>query len=500
MQTGKLYCPETEKRSFLFSRSITKGMKTYMAKNTAAGESRLNKSLKLIYVYAIATGAIFTFIGYWDSIFYEYCGPGTFLAFILMTLMILPIAFVYCEMAPLFPEAGGELIYNTVGLNKHVGFFSAWMIMLAWIAVPPAAVMAIVQWIFHITGLTQSYTILVGVAVAALVLYFVLSLQNVEIAGKVQLIMLVLAILGCIVASVAFMTSGKWSLDNFKNFFASQATPALGISPWVIGLGFLITPFFGFETVPQMIEEGNFPIKDSNKAIIGSVVTCGVIYSFFFVGLGGMPLQHLVEEGGSARDGFLAIMMMVELGGGWRIGAVLFGIAAILCAIGTCLLGFWLSAVRLLYAMGRSNFLPEAFARVNRHPQPILPNVLLLVVSIVFLVLQNAGTFMNDFFNLMAFGCACAYAITMISAIRIRHEHPDWKSSYHLKGGNFTRVLALVIAVVIAFFCTLGQGAGSWISFGVYMALGVSLWLYLLLVKWKHDKIVINTPDGKQEF
>ena len=43
----------------------------------------LRKSLKLIYVYAIATGAIFTFIGYWDSIFYEYCGPSTFLAFIL---------------------------------------------------------------------------------------------------------------------------------------------------------------------------------------------------------------------------------------------------------------------------------------------------------------------------------------------------------------------------------------------------------------------------------
>ena len=137
---------------------------------------------------------------------------------------------------------------------------------------------------------------------------------------------------------------------------------------------------------------------------------------------------------------------------------------------------------------------------MNKHHQPILPNVLLLVVSIVFLILQNAGTFMNDFFNLMAFGCACAYAITMISAIRIRSKHPGWKSSYHLKGGNFTRVLALLIAVVIAFFCTLGQGVGSWISFGVYMALGVALWLYLVLFKWRNTKIVIDTPDGKKEY
>ena len=48
-------------------------------KNTENESSGLKKSLRLIYVYAIAAGAIFTFIGYWDTIFYEYCGAGTFL-------------------------------------------------------------------------------------------------------------------------------------------------------------------------------------------------------------------------------------------------------------------------------------------------------------------------------------------------------------------------------------------------------------------------------------
>lgn len=40
----------------------------------------LNKSLKLIFVYTVATGSIFTFVNYWDSVFYGYCGSGTFLA------------------------------------------------------------------------------------------------------------------------------------------------------------------------------------------------------------------------------------------------------------------------------------------------------------------------------------------------------------------------------------------------------------------------------------
>lgn len=470
--------------------------------NTASkeGETKLKRSLKLIYVYAIATGAIFTFIGYWDSIFYEYCGPGTFLAFALMTILILPIAFVYCDLAPLFPETGGELIYNTVGLNKHMGFLSSWLIMAAWIAVPPAAVMAIVQWIFHVTGISGSFAVIEIVAVILLVFYFILSLQNVEIAGKIQLVLLIVAIVGCIIAATAFIFSGKWSLANFSDFFYSQAKSSFGIPSWIIGLGFLITPFFGFETVPMMIEEGNYPVKDSNKAIWGSVITCGIVYTFFFIGIGGMPVKELIAPGGTAANGFLAITMMEQLGGNWQIGAFLFGIAAILCAIGTCLLGFWLSTVRLLYAMGKTNFLPASFAKLNKHQQPILPNVLLLVISIIFIILQNAGTFMNDFFNLMAFGCACAYAITMISAIKIHNNHPNWISGYHLKGGNKTRYLSLIISLLIAFFCTLGQGIGSWISFGIYMLIGLGLWLWMVLFKWKKTKVVIQTPDGERKY
>ena len=70
----------------------------------------LNKSLKLIFVYTVATG---------------YCGSGTFLAFALMTVAILPVALVYSELASIFHTGGGELIYNTVGINKHVGFLAS---------------------------------------------------------------------------------------------------------------------------------------------------------------------------------------------------------------------------------------------------------------------------------------------------------------------------------------------------------------------------------------
>ena len=56
--------------------------------NNQTNSSGLNKSLKLIFVYTVATGSIFTFVNYWDSVCYGYCGSGTFLAFALMTIAI----------------------------------------------------------------------------------------------------------------------------------------------------------------------------------------------------------------------------------------------------------------------------------------------------------------------------------------------------------------------------------------------------------------------------
>ena len=69
-------------------------------------ESGLKKSLGLIFVYTVATGSIFTYVSYWDSVFFSYCGAGTFLAFALMTLAILPVALVYSELSPLFHTSG----------------------------------------------------------------------------------------------------------------------------------------------------------------------------------------------------------------------------------------------------------------------------------------------------------------------------------------------------------------------------------------------------------
>lgn len=460
----------------------------------------LKRNLKFLYVYALATGAILTFIGYWDTIFMSYCGPGTWLAFLLMTLIVLPIGFVYCELASLFPRVGGELLYNTIGINKHMGFWSSWLIMAAWVTVPASGMMGIIAWVDHVGNFNLSATNIAIISSIVLAFYAFLSLYDIQLAGKVQTFMLFGALIGIVLTSIMFFTSPNWSFDNLKPMFRSILGDG-DIKGWVVGLGLIITPYFGFETVPQMVEEGTFPIKDSAKAIVGSILTCGALYTLFFFSLAGMaPWEELIGlHGGEVTKSFITITVMEDVLG-WRVWPLLFGIFGILFTIGTCILGFWISAVRLIYAMGRQNFLPPIWAKLNKHHQPILPNIFILVISFAFLLIMNSSTFMNDFFNIMSFSCAVAYAMTMISAIRINRKHPEWQAPFKLKGGMGMRVLALIFAIVAVLLCSTGLGIGSWKSLGIYLAVGACLWMYMVLGRWKSSSVVMYTPDGNKEF
>ena len=58
----------------------------------------------------------------------------------------------------------------------------------------------------------------------------------------------------------------------------------------------------------------------------------------------------------------------------------------------------------------------------------------------------------------------------------------------------------IIIMAIIAFFCTIGIGKATWLGFAGYMGVGLILWLYMILIKWKHEKVWMKTPDGDKEY
>jgi basic amino acid/polyamine antiporter, APA family len=465
-----------------------------------AGSGTLKRSLRLFYVYAIATGAIFTFMAYWDGFFLTTTGPFTFIGFALMMVAVLPIGFVYAEWSVMCPTAGVELVYGTVGLNKHAGFWSTWLILAAWLAVPPAGVLGIVSWVNYMFKLDLSVGWIALISCILLSLYTLLSLQNVTISGQVQSFMLIFGIVVCVIGSILWITSSAWSWDNFHPFIHSGLSAHFGIPAAVIGVALLVTPYFGFEIVPNMVEEGDFPIKKQNQAILGSIITCGLLYVFYFFALSGMDTWANLTGNGTGQP-FASLHAFRDLMGDtgfWAVWLWIFGIGAALFPITTSVLGFWLSSVRMMFAMGRQNFLPKAFAKTNRHHQPILPNLLILGISLAAIITMNYTTFLQNFFTLMAFAAATCYAIISLAAIVAAVKHPDWERPYKIPGGMFMRVLSLIISVAFAFLTALGQ-AGYTVMLE-YLGLGLLLWIWMLVWKWRKEPVWMETPDGIKEY
>jgi APA family basic amino acid/polyamine antiporter len=473
----------------------------YQEKMKGSG-TLLPRALKLLYVYALATGAILTFIGYWDGMFLSAAGPSTFLAFLVLGLLMIPVGLVYAEFAALLPSAGVELVYGTVGINKHVGFWSTWLILAAWLAVPPAGMMGIIQWLNYILGTNLSIPTIAVISAIMLTIYFVVNLFEVKIAGQIQTFMLFFALGVCFITALMFFFSGRWSASNLSPFFSSLGYEQQWGKTWgiIIGWALLITPFFGFETVPNLVEEGDFPIKDQTKAILGSILTCAAIYTIFFLALSGMGPNDQLTHGGTFPPFVSSDVLKTILPGVWgQIWLVIFGIGAVFFTIGTCILGFWVSGVRMLYCMGRYNFLPKFFAKVNRYHQPIWPNVLIWLVSLVALLIMNVSTFLQEFFCLMSFCCAAAYSLITLSGIVLAVKNKTWVRPYKIPGGMFTRVFGFIVSTIIAVLCALGQP--GWVQWFLYIGLGAVLWLYNLLVRWpRGQKVWMETPDGIKEF
>jgi APA family basic amino acid/polyamine antiporter len=464
------------------------------------GSGTLKRSLRLLYVYAIATGAIFTFMAYWDGMFLTSMGPLTFAGFAIMGLCVLPIAYVYAEWATMCPTCGVELVYGTVGLNKHFGFISTWFILAAWLAVPPAGVIGIVSWISYMLDLNLSVGWIALISCIIIAAYMVLSLYEISLAGQIQTFMLMFGLAVCVIAGIIWLTSSAWTWDNFHPWAQTGfggGNKAYGL---LIGLALLVTPYFGFEIVPNMVEEGDFPIKKQSKAILGSILTCTALYIFYYFCLSGMlPWGKLTGDGTAAPfASFRAYELNGMAHGGWAVWLWVFGIGAAVFPITTSVLGFWLSGVRMLYAMGRQNFLPKSFAKCNKHHQPILPNILIAVLSVAAIITMNYTSFLQAFFCLMAFSCAVCYTIISIAGIRAAILHPDWERPYKIPGGMFMRVLSTIIAATFAVLTTLGQP--GWRTMAIYMGFGFVLWMWMVFGKWRKEKVWMETPEGIKEY
>ena len=457
----------------------------------ALPEDRLQKSLSPLNVWALALGCI---IG-WGAfimpgeIFLVKAGPlGMALAMLAATVILIIIATNYYYMIKRYPVAGGEFIYvNATFGNKHA-FVCSWFLALCYLSIVPlnATALALIfrtvlhdvinfQFGFHYT--VAGYDVYMGevmLALAALVLFAVLSIRGVSLTGKFQTLLVFTLVGGICLISVSALSNPQFSWANFSPGFPPNVDnhlvailSILAISPWA---------FVGFDTIPQAAEEFKFSPAKSLLIMVIAIV----FGSFAYVALNMITIAVFPSEFGSwveyiaaskTASGLMTLPTFYSthllLG---DVGLFVLS-AAVIAAILSGLLGFYMATSRLIFAMSRDKVLPELFSKLH-HGYKTPRNAILFILAVSVIAPFAGRTALGWIVDMASLGAAVGYGYTSLVAYKYAKQNGDTAIQITgLLGTAFAILFAVLLIVPIPYF-NISLGPQSYFCLIVWIIMG----------------------------
>jgi amino acid transporter len=236
----------------------------------------------------------------------------------------------------------------------------------------------------------------IGLAIMASLAFF-----HIELTAKILGVALVCEVLALLVLSAGIIGSGGGPdgfeaapLNPFDIFDNSAAIAIFGAGATGIAIFGAFWSWVGFEMAPNYAEESRDPKRIAKLATYASVIGLGVFYifcSYMFVtgwGLNGSAAAVNSQFSGEIASAWYPLTDRF-VGTGLT---TIFEALAITSSF-ACAMAFFNTSARYLYALGRENVLPSAFART--HPTHQSPYIAATVVA-GFVFLYCLGFVLDD--------------------------------------------------------------------------------------------------------
>ncbi|WP_363321987.1 APC family permease [uncultured Serinicoccus sp.] len=282
-------------------------------------------------------------------------------------------------------------------------------------------------------------------------------------------------------AAVACILVATWlhpdtPLSNLEPGFPEGVSPVaailmiVAIAPWA---------YVGFDNVPQAAEEFDFsPTKAFGLIVLAIVSAAGIYVAMVVATAVAQPWPQMVAD----APAWGTAVGLERLFG--PVGLVLLAIAVVM-GVSTGLNGFYVSASRLLFAMGRAKVLPPFFARVNGAGAP--GNAVWFAAGLCLVAPLFGREALLWVVDMTSVGVTVAYTYTCLAAYRLwewsgsDQGDPDTRSTARkaLSGlGVLTGVLFLGLLLLPGSPAQLSTP--SWVALGIWVALGVVFYLVRL--------------------
>jgi amino acid transporter len=458
----------------------------------AEERTQLTKSLKPSWVWAIALGSAVgwgAFVLPTDWI--GTAGPlGAVLGFVIGGALMVVIAVSYGLLIRSFPVSGGEFAYAFAGFGRRHAFLCSWFLTLGYVCIVAlnASALALLSryvipqvaergLLYQIAG-WDVYLGEVLIASASLVLFAWLNIRGASTSGRLQFIFCLVMVAGVAAILVGVLLHPDVVLTNLAPAFPTDVSALtavlaiIAIAPWA---------YVGFDNVPQAAEEFAFSPARAFRLIVFAIVVASLIYVAMIVATAAAtPWTELVDSApiwgtGDAVSGLF--------------GGVGIMLLALSVAMGICtgLNGFYVSASRLMFAMGRAQMVPAAFARV--HPRHRTPHVAIVFTCALCLVAPWFGReALLWVVDMSAIGVTIAYAYTCFVAFRLFRWSGAPQAGGALGNGpdgtasTARKLLSLLGGVVALGFLALLLVPASPAALGRESAVALLVWIVLGVV------------------
>ena len=437
-------------------------------------ESELSRELSTFHITMMGVGMMIgagVFVGTGISI--GKSGPGGLLiAFALNGLIALFTGMSYAELSSAILKTGGGYRYVREGFRGPFGFMTGWML---WFASSVAGSLYAITFSLYSLHFLKGFEIFQGLglenivvektvaAIIALIFIYInyRGASETGLAGGIMAVGQTITLGILVIAAFVTVFRQPSKLDNFTPFLPH------GWGKMVATMGFTYIAFEGYEVISQTAEEVMHPRRALPKATFYALLIVVTTYLFvaFSVVVGaetqGQETWEWFRQHGAT--GFSdAAAQLLPFGGVLVIIAVIFSSTSALNAT-------TYAATRVVFALGRDEYLPRIFSRISKRTR--IPDIALLFSSIIIV-----GTAIVLPVEDVASGADIMFLLTFIlvnlAVIMIRKERGDELNyGYVMPFFPYIPIIAIIAQIILAIWL-IDISIISWIVSGIWIISG----------------------------
>jgi len=317
-------------------------------------------------------------------------GVQSWLAYLIATLACVFVGGSISTLAKRHPEAGSYFVYIGRNFGPVAGALGGWAMILAYITTAAAVVFGFPLFlgnflgVFHITLSTPLLTLFM-VAFLALVTYA--AFRDIQVSSRIGLVMETISI-GIIIIITAIVVGKHGTVVDSKELDLSS----MNFGGVKTAMAFAVFSFVGFESAATLAKESANPHRNVPFAVIGSAAAAGLFFTvmaYFMV----MGMNDNAAAIGSSSSPFADMAAAAKLP--WAGGVVYF--AAMISAF-ACALACINASSRMLYSMGRFQFLHSSMGLVHKtHKTPFMAVLASAAITLILVLALLPEGFLNAF-------------------------------------------------------------------------------------------------------